>query len=290
MGAYLGIETGGTSIRARLIDQSGRPLRNDTWPTTTGAAAISAITEFAARDNIAGIGVAAFGPICVDPSSDDYGVVGRTPKPGWCGTNLYRALTDALDAPVMVDTDVNAAALAERLSGAGKGLKSLAYVTVGTGIGAGLATAEGTLKGALHPEMGHVPLRRAEGDHFESVCPFHADCVEGLASGTAIAARLGANTTLGTSPETLNLIARYFAQLAFTITLAWSPHAIVIGGGVLNTVGLLDAIRTHFTQAIGDYGLGPAVMDADFLRPPALSSPGLEGALLMARAAGGATP
>lgn len=284
----LAIETGGTKLLARAV--CGDSIASNAhWPTTTPAAAEAAIIDFAKRslpDGIgpSGVGIAAFGPVVVDPSAADYGQILPTSKPGWSGANLRAAFVRHWSVPVAIDTDVNAAALAEQVIGAGRGIASVAYVTVGTGIGAGLASDGTTLKGALHPEIGHVPVRRVAGDDSVSQCPFHADCAEGLAAGPAVRARL-AGRRLEDSPADFAIVANYLGQMLATIVLAWSPHRIVAGGGVFGVPGLRAASHDMMMASLGGYGVGQAPGERDFIVAPSLEHSGLEGALLMARAA-----
>lgn len=284
---FLGIETGGTKILAKLEGKEGI-VATGRWPTTTADDALESILDWIAANlpagaQLAAAGVAAFGPLIIDPMALDYGLQLATPKPGWAGSNLRSTLAARLSVPVRVDTDVNAAARAELVRGAETGITSLAYLTIGTGIGAGLANRDGTLSGALHPELGHLRLVRAPGDTMQSACPFHADCAEGLAAGPALKCRLTAGETLETRPDLRSLTASYIAQLCAAMVLAWSPHRIVIGGGVGTAPGLLAEVRTAFTAELGDYGVGPAAHALDFLSPPAFADAGIEGALLMAR-------
>ena len=291
--AYAAVETGGTRILCRVIDEDGSVLAEAQWPTTTPEAALEAIVACitdALPDGIrlAGAGIAAFGPLIVDPGSAQRGLMLATTKPGWTGSNLRAALALRLGVPVAVDTDVNAAAIAEQRLGAGQGLPSVAYLTVGTGIGAGLATNGRALAGALHPEVGHIHLVRQPGDSFVSGCPYHADCAEGLAAGPAIGRRLGAGRTLADAPEVAALVADYLGQLIATLICAWSPHRVVLGGGVMNAPGLIPAIDVALRRSVGNYGVGAALEAADFLVAAALPHAGLEGALLMAREIGDA--
>ena len=287
--AFAGIETGGSRIRARVVSADGHVLADGRWPTTTADAALADLVAFLATavpsgEALAAIGMAAFGPLVRDPLSNDYGRVLNTPKPGWSGSNLRAALASRFNAPVVVDTDVNAAACAEWQQGAARGVRSLAYVTVGTGIGGGLVVAGHPLEGALHPEIGHIRVGRRPRDLEPSVCPFHESCVEGLASGPAIARRLGVGRALADDPALLELAAEYLGELAATLVLAWSPGRIVWGGGVMSTRGLLEGIGSALTSALAGYGVGEAVSAPDFCAHAALADSGLEGALLMARA------
>jgi fructokinase len=280
---FLAVETGGTKLLARLV-RGDAVAAEERWPTTTPEAAEAALVAFAAAVPVAGIGIAAFGPIVVDAAAANYGEVLATPKPGWTGANLRKLLSQRLGAPAMVDTDVNLAAVAEQRHGAGQGCASVAYVTVGTGIGAGLARDGRTLAGALHPEMGHVPVLRLAGDETRSGCPFHPSCAEGMAAGPGVQARLQGRK-LEDSPADFAAVADYVGQLFATIVLAWSPHRIVAGGGVLGVPGLREAAAVRMTVALGGYGVGAAAQAAGFVAAPKLEHAGLEGALLLARTA-----
>jgi len=288
--AYVaGIETGGTKILASLRELAGgETVSQGKWATGSADQATADLLHFltsAVPDGgrLAAIGMAAFGPLIVDPASPDYGQVQATTKPGWAGSNVRRALHDQLGVPVGVQTDVNAAAIAEQLLGAGAGLPSIAYVTVGTGIGAGLAFRGRSLVGALHPESGHLRLVRRGDDDVASVCPFHSDCAEGLVSGPAVQRRLGEGRALAEEPRLMELIGDYLGQLAAALVLAWSPNRIVWGGGVIGAASMLEAIEAQMRLSLGGYGVGPAAAQSGFCVPAALENAGLEGAILMAR-------
>jgi fructokinase len=284
---FVGIETGGTKIVCRVIDAHGRILTESRFPTVTPervvdtliGVIVAAVPEGA---RIGGVGVASFGPVIVDPASPDVGAMLATTKAGWTGFNLVRALADRLDAPVAIDTDVNVAALAEQAIGACRGLHTVAYVTVGTGVGGGLVIEGRTLKGALHPEIGHLPVRRAPGDAQASVCAFHAACVEGLAAGPAIGLRL-AGRSLADAPEVRALVVDYLGQLCATLLLAWSPQRIVLGGGVMSETGLIPDIETRMRLELNGYGAAIVAEAPGYLVAAELEHAGLEGALIMAR-------
>ncbi|MBV8145804.1 MAG: ROK family protein [Gammaproteobacteria bacterium] len=284
---FAGVETGGTKILARIVDVRGRALAEGRWPTTTPEAALADLTTFLASATpgrpLAAIGIAAFGPLVCDELSPDYGRVLQTPKANWSGSNLRAALAGRFPVPVVIDTDVNAAARAEWQRGAGQGVRCLAYVTVGTGIGGGLLMEGRPLHGALHPEIGHLRLTRRDGDDTQSVCPFHSNCAEGLTAGPAIARRLGIGRTLSSEPAILELVAGYLGELAASLVLSWSPERIIWGGGVMTTPGLLERLRGSLEQSLAGYGVGEAASAADFCALPALADSGLEGALLMAQ-------
>lgn len=287
MNLVAGIETGGTKILARVVEQSsGKTVAERRWPTGTAHEAARGLADFLSElpgnGRLMGVGMAAFGPLIVDPQSPDYGQMLATPKPGWAGSNLRAELEARLAVPVAVDTDVNAAALAEQRLGAGQGLPSIAYVTVGTGIGAGLATDGYGLKGALHPEAGHLRLVRRVDDEVPSSCPFHDDCAEGLAAGAAVRRRLGSDHGLADDPQVTELVADYLGQLAAALVLTWSPHRIVWGGGVIGAAPLIPMIQSKLLASLGGYGVGPQVEQPGFCAPAVLTDAGLEGALLMA--------
>ncbi len=284
---FAGVELGGTKILCRVVDENGTVLEDRRFVTSTPTKAVEDICDCVAsaaltNTHIAGIGVASFGPIVVDPNASDYGRLLATPKPGWSGFDLRAALYGRLHGRITIDTDVNAAALAEQQLGAGRGLANVAYVTVGTGIGGGLTTDAGTFKGGLHPEIGHVRLRRRAGDDVRSCCPFHDDCAEGLAAGPAIARRLDTAITLEDSPQLQSLIGAYLGDLMATLVLAWAPQRIVCGGGVLGSNGLLPKIGEAMHIALANYG--PSIARSpEYLVPAHFEHAGLEGALIMAR-------
>ena len=290
---YAGIELGGTKIACRVVEDAAGVLAEERFGTSGPMEAIGRLAACLERAigarPLRALGVASFGPIVVDETSPHYGRLLTTPKAGWSGFDLRAALASRFPVPLVIDTDVNAAALAEQRCGAARGLHTVAYVTVGTGIGGGLAIAGRTHRGALHPEVGHMRLRRRAGDRHISTCAFHDDCAEGLAAGPAVVRRLGGRAALRESAEVMDTVAGYLGDLAANLVLAWAPHRIVFGGGVMATTGLIEKVRRAMRLALGDYAVhGPA--QADFLVPASLSDAGLEGALLLARSAAGLDP
>ena len=286
--AYVGIELGGTKILCRVVDAHGAELAAERFATSTPEQAIRdlarCIRTGAGARELAGVGVASFGPLVIDPRSPRYGRLLATPKYGWSDFDLRGALLAHFPVPLVIETDVNAAAVAEQASGAGCGLRSVAYVTVGTGIGGALVIDGVALQGALHPEIGHMRLRRRVGDQLASTCPFHEDCAEGLAAGPAVARRVGAGRALADSPAVLALLGEYLGDLAANLVLAWSPERIILGGGVMAASGLLARVEAGMRAALGEYGAG-TIAHSGYLAPALLPDAGLEGALMMARAA-----
>jgi fructokinase len=204
---------------------------------------------------VSALGIASFGPLVLDRSSPHYGSIGTTPKPGWRNTDLVCRLAKLFPVPVGFDTDVNAAALAEGRWGAAKRLADFAYVTVGTGVGVGLVVDGRPTYGFNHSELGHIRIVRKAGDSWQGACEFHGDCVEGLASGVAIAARAGvpANQIAQHSPV-WDLVAHAIAQLLHTIVLATAPRRILIGGGVpQGRPELLQRVRIQLLQSLNGY-------------------------------------
>jgi fructokinase len=204
---------------------------------------------------ISALGIASFGPLVLDRTSTHYGSISTTPKPGWCNTNLVSRLAKLFPVPVGFDTDVNAAALAEGRWGAARRLADFAYVTVGTGVGVGLVVDGRPTYGFNHSELGHIRIVRKAGDSWRGTCEFHGDCVEGLASGVAIASRAGmpANQIAQDNPV-WDLVAHAIAQLLHTIVLATAPRRILIGGGVPHgRPELLQRVRVQLLQSLNGY-------------------------------------
>jgi fructokinase len=286
-----GIEAGGTKIICAVGSSHGQILASETFPTADPVVSFQQVCAFfdkaqASHGRIAAIGVAAFGPINTDTGSPTYGTLKRTPKPGWSGANWIEGL-NRLPCPVAIDTDVNGAALGEWQLGAGKGLGTLAYVTVGTGIGVGILKNGRSLSGMAHFEMGHIyPPHDYESDPFPGRCPFHKDCLEGLASGPAIIDRWGLNLSeMPSGHPAFELEAGYLAHLAATIILTHMPDRIIFGGSVMKAPGLLERVRTATRALLADYlACNPAGEDlSGYLVPPALGDrSGITGALHMA--------
>lgn len=233
-----GVEAGGTKFVCLVGDGEGRILAEQRIPTRgpreTLAEAVDALRRATVETGaLDAIGVAAFGPLDLRPGSG-HGRLLSTPKPGWSGVDLVSPLRDAFGVPVAIDTDVTAAALAEGRWGAALGLESFAYMTVGTGIGVGVIAGGRPLHGLVHPEFGHVNVPRAPGDDFPGVCPFHADCLEGMASGPAISARWGvpAEDLDGALRErVVELEAIYLASGSARSSTQWPPSGSCSAAG-----------------------------------------------------------
>ena len=251
-----GVETGGTWCVCALARGPGELEAEEQFPTADPDATLAQIVEFfRAEPRPRAIGVASFGPVDLDPDSATWGYVTTTPKPGWQHVSVAAAIREELSLPVAFDTDVNAAALAEHRWGAGRGVESLCYLTVGTGIGAGLVMDGRPWHGLVHPEAGHmrVPHDR-ERDPFAGTCPMHGDCWEGLAAGGALAARWGAAPAeLASDHPAWELEAEYLALGILNLVLVASPERVVVGGGVLEQPALLSMIRVRLPELLGGY-------------------------------------
>jgi len=269
------IELGGTKCIAAIA--RGRDiLARERWPTGTPADTLPAILDWiagaAAGEPLAAIGVAGFGPLVVDPAHADYGRIGSTPKPHWSGFDLRGAVAARFDVPIGFDTDVAGAALAEGRWGAAQGCATHVYLTIGTGVGAGIVVGGMPLHGAAHPEVGHIRVRRDPADSFAGACPFHGDCLEGLVSGPAIAKRAGRPAEqLAFDDPVWDRVADEIAELVMTLVLTVPPERIVIGGGVGSNERLLPRIRATATARLAGYGPGSAAAAIERL----VVSPGL---------------
>lgn len=280
-----GIETGGTTCRLALW-RDGEVMRHAVVPTTGADATIATIARFfAPGPPVDAAGLAAFGPIDLRPGPG-YGTLLATPKPGWSGAPLAARLRDVLGAPVHADTDVNAAALAEARWGAARGHGDVAYVTIGTGVGAGILHDGRPVHGLPHPEAGHIRVAKAAGDAFPGTCPYHGDCLEGLVSAPALTARCGApphEIDAATRTRVLPQIAAPLADGLRSLVYATAPAIIVLGGGVSRLAGLHDATRELLAQSLAAFPGVPRHQEPGFLVPPGLGGDaGLLGALALA--------
>jgi fructokinase len=289
---YGGIETGGTSTVCALGAGPNEIEAEEEFPTTSPAETIErAVAFFAERSRPAAIGIGAFGPVDVDSGSETWGHVTTTPKPGWRHVSFAPVVRDRLDVPVAFDTDVNAAAIGEHRWGAARDAESLCYLTVGTGVGAGLVLAGRPVHGLVHPEMGHMRVPRDPArDPFLGVCPIHGDCWEGLASGPAMAERWGASPKeLPDDHPAWELEAEYLALGLLAVVCVASPHRLVAGGGVMQRPGLLERVRRRLAGLIGGYLPTPLLGEriGEYLVAPELAPrSGVLGALALARTAG----
>jgi fructokinase len=255
-----GLELGGTKCSCLIGTGPDDVRMHMTVPTGSDPAATFAQIEAVLRRGIEvhgpirALGVASFGPIDRRPTSPRYGWITSTPKPGWRETPVVPRLAH-LDVPIGFDTDVNGAALAEGRWGATRGLEDFAYVTVGTGVGVGLFANGALIHGFLHPELGHIRVVRRDGDNWPGACAFHGDCVEGLASGPAIAARAGAPAeSISATDAVWDGVIHALAQLLHTLVLATAPRRILLGGGVMEArPELFAGLRRELAVSLNGY-------------------------------------
>ena len=285
-----GVETGGTRTVC-AIGSGPDDVRAETrFETTTPDETLMRAAEFfrghRARLPCAAIGIASFGPLDLDPASPTVGFITETPKPGWSWVDVAGCLGRALSLPTVIDTDVNAAVLAESRWGAGIGHDPLVYLTVGTGIGGGVLVAGHVLHGLVHPEMGHMRVPRDRDDAFRGVCPFHGDCLEGLASGPALLGRRGLpGEALAVDDPVWALEARYLALGLVNVITVLSPRRIVVGGGVMGHPTLLDDVRSEVLRLLAGYVRAPAILkalDTYIVTPHLGARVGVVGALALA--------
>ncbi|MFN2494291.1 MAG: ROK family protein [Pseudonocardiaceae bacterium] len=286
-----GIEVGGTKVICLVGSDPDHLVAQTRIPTTEPGQTLAQVVDFfqltaAAGGPLSSIGIASFGPLELRRSHPQYGFITSSPKPGWARVDVVGRVRRALGVPVEFDTDVNGAALGEGRWGAGRGLDTFVYLTVGTGVGAGAVIDGRIARGLVHPEMGHISVAREPGDDFPGVCPFHGDCLEGMASGAAMAARWGRPAEQLDRDElttAVELEAAYLAGGLRTIVYTIAPQRIVIGGGVSALPGLFLLLRAKLTELLGGYPGLPEHAAADFVLPAALGTlAGPAGALALA--------
>jgi fructokinase len=269
------IEAGGTKFICGIGSNPGDLEVSASIPTTTPRETLARVYEFFAGRKLRRCGIACFGPLEIAK-----GRIGKfTPKLPWRGFPIAKAVADSLRCPAVLDTDVNGAALCEQTWGAARGLDDFVYVTVGTGIGGGVLSGGRLIHGMLHPEIGHMRIRRFAGDDFPGNCPVHGDCLEGLAAGPAIAERHGLDRAedLPADHPGWILVGHYLGQMAVNLACAYSPRAILIGGGIGLRPGMAELIRQAAAQEMNGYIPLPKIQ-----RPKLRNRAGVLGALALA--------
>ena len=271
-----GLELGGTKCVAILGTGPDDVRARETVPTTDPATTLAALEKILDSWRFDALGIASFGPLDLDPRSPDYGSVSATPKPGWTGTDVTRRLAARYGKPLAIQTDVVGAALAEQRWGAARGLSSHCYITVGTGVGVGLISGDRPVQGVAHGEAGHMHVRRAPGDDFAGVCPFHGDCIEGLISGPALARRFDRPASeLPDGGDEWDLFVHDLTGLLHNLAVTAAPERIAIGGGVMAShERLFPKLRAALAASIAAYGsFAPyAGQLDDRLGPPGLGT------------------
>ena len=290
---YGAVEAGGTKFVCMVGTGPGDMREQARFPTTSPEATLlETVTFFRSAESrlgkLSAIGIASFGPVDLHPDSPTFGFITSTPKPGWANVDIVGTLRDALGVKVGFDTDVNAAALGEWRWGAAQALDTFLYLTIGTGIGGGGMVNGRLMHGLVHPEMGHVRIPHdLETDPFAGTCPFHGDCLEGLASGPAMNARwLQPAEQLPADHPGWALEARYLALALVNFICTVSPERIVIGGGVMSSGRLFPLIREQALELLGNYVRAPQLLNGidDYIVPPWLGEhAGVLGALALAQ-------
>lgn len=285
MAIYGTVEMGGTKTSCALGSSPDDLSRELTIPTTDPNETLGRVIDHLAVGSVEAVGIASFGPLELRRGHPGYGRMRFTPKQGWSGVDVVTPFSAALGVPIGLDTDVNGAALGEWTWGAGRGLGSIVYVTVGTGIGGGVLVEGEPIHGLGHPEMGHITVRRHPDDGFSGSCPAHGDCLEGLASGPAVEGRHGAPGGQLRGDELNRAIAIetfYLTQMARDLVYTLAPERIILGGGVSRMPGLVQRVGESLVVELGGYP-GLAEHEHGFVVPPGLGRlAGLAGGLILA--------
>ncbi|WP_062108957.1 ROK family protein [Bacillus niameyensis] len=283
------IEAGGTKFVCAVGNEDGTLIERIQLDTLTPEETMPKVIEFFQKHTVTAIGIGSFGPVDIDKSSSTYGNITSTPKPGWTNYPFLQTMKDALNVPMEFNTDVNAAALGELMLGAAKGEESCLYITVGTGIGAGAVVQGELLQGLSHPEMGHILVRKHPEDNYEGFCPYHHDCLEGIAAGPAIEKRWGKKgIELQDQQEVWELEAYYLAQALMQYILIISPKKIIMGGGVMKQKQLFPLVQKKLQELLNGYVALPQITEQieNYIVPPALGdNAGITGALMLAKRA-----
>ena len=285
---YGSIEAGGTWMKCAIGDEECRIIDSIVIPVTDRDETLEKMLYFFEDKEIESLRIACFGPLDLNPESETFGYITKTPKRGWENLNIKGIFEERLNTKVVLDTDVNGALLGEVMHGAGRGYTDVVYITIGTGIGAGIYSGGKLVHGMLHPEAGHIILKPAKGDTYKGKCPFHNYCFEGLASGPAIEDRWGQKgDTLSDREEVWEIESEYIAQALVNYIMILSPQKIILGGGVMNQEVLWPLIREKTFDMINGYIDTKEMKDLDnYIVPADLGgNQGLVGGLELAKTA-----
>lgn len=278
------IELGGTKTVVAIGNAQGDIIEECRFPTEGPVATLGfAIDWLRLRGTPERLGIGSFGPIGITPGTVNYGIFLKTPKAGWSGFSLVEAFRGSLPkCQIILETDVNAAVFAEARIGAATGLEDVVYITIGTGVGAGILSNGRLVHGALHSEFGHLKVPRAPDDAYAGICPFHQDCLEGLASGPAMASRWGLPAhQLPAEHPAWEMEAWYLAHGILSFVAIGCPSRIIVGGGVSQAEGFHEKIKFHLEKIAAGYF--PVVASPNYVLAPALGQEaGIRGALLLA--------
>lgn len=281
------LEAGGTKMVCAIGDENGNVFERMSFPTRMPEETMPDIINYFRERPVEALGISSFGPLNLNKQDPNFGDITTTPKPGWQNYPLLRTLAAALNVPVGIDTDVNGAALAEARLGAGRGLDSLVYYTIGTGVGGGAVVEGRLLHGLVHPEMGHMLLRPCKDDPApHGFCPYHDGCLEGMATGVAIEKRWGVPAAQ-LPPEHIawDIEAEYLAQMCANTIVILSPKKIVLGCGVMHQVHLFPKIRRRTQELLNGYVANDTILhdiDNYIVAPRLGDNAGAAGSLLLA--------
>lgn len=282
------LEAGGTKMVCAIGDENGQIFEHTLIDTREPEATLRDIIAYFKDKEIDAMGIGCFGPIDLNEASPTYGYITNTPKPGWADCDVVGTIQKEINVPIGFDTDVNSSVLGEVTFGQGRDKKCVVYLTVGTGIGTGICIDGKLLHGMLHPEGGHLLLRQRADDSFAGACPFHKNCLEGMASGPALEARWGVKpATLSPEHKAWDLEAYYIAQALVSYILVLSPELIILGGGVMKQEQLFPMIRSYVKEMLGGYIKTAEMADLEhYIVPASLNdNQGIMGCLELARRA-----
>lgn len=265
------IEAGGTKFVVGIVDESANVIERVEFPTTTPRETMKLVINYLKKQEFSAIGLGCFGPIDLKKTSNTYGYITSTPKVKWRNFDIVGRLKETFSCPIGFDTDVNVAALGELEYGAARDVNNCIYLTVGTGIGGGVIVNNTLVNGLLHPEMGHILVRRHKEDKFESICPYHENCLEGLASGPSIEKRWNEpGIELKNNEEVWKLESYYLAQGIMNFILTVSPERVIIGGGVMKQKQLYTLIRENLKIMLNGYIDKEELYKEDYIVEPLL--------------------
>jgi fructokinase len=279
------VEAGGTKFVCGVGNEHGEIIDRVSFPTEQPEKTLAQVIEYFKQKQVEAIGIGSFGPINIDPTSEQYGYVTTTPKPGWGNYPVLPELAKVFNVPFGWDTDVNAAALGEATWGAAEGLNSCLYYTFGTGVGVGVYSEGKLVHGLVHPEGGHVLTRRHPEDTYKGKCPYHGDCLEGMAAGPGIEERWGIKASeLPADHQAWEFEAFYIGQALASAILLMSPQRIILGGGVMHKLHLFPLIREQVKQNLNGYVSAAEIADQidQYIVPPGLGdNAGLSGSIAL---------
>lgn len=282
------LEAGGTKMVCAIGDETGKIFEQISVPTKTPDVTMPILIDYFKKNKVDALGIASFGPIELDRKAPNYGYITTTTKVAWRNFDMAGSFKRALGCPIGFDTDVNGSVLGEVTFGQAKGKSCVIYLTIGTGVGAGIYIEDRLLHGMLHPEAGHVLIEKRSHDHYVGKCPYHKSCLEGLAAGPAIEERWGKKAIeLKEKTEVWELEADYIAQALTGYILTLSPEMIILGGGVMHQEQLFPLIRKKVTEFLGGYIQAEELTDMEhYIVPASLhDDQGIMGCLELAKRA-----